>query len=264
VKWSSEIAGTITGSQFLQVRLTSSAAFGTAVGASVTVGALSDTWTVTTVAQDLTPNAFAFVDQGGLSPSTVVTSTVVQITGITGPVSTSIAGGGASYRVCGDAACSANPGFITGASSINNGQYLQLRTTAPGSYGTTANAVITVGTGSDTWSVTTGAQMVTFSFGQQNTGYGYPCSGYTSPYTIAVGSSLSVPLHCPYPYYPAWPRCSDTQGNDTYICSVTGNGDNYTMTCGPIPANVQNCRFWGASVEEPASAAAALPTGGRR
>jgi hypothetical protein len=92
-----------------------------------------------------------------------------------------------------------NPAFSRRPSTLTNGQYLQLRTTAPATYGTTGNAVMTVGTASGTWSVTTGAQMVTFLVGQQNNGDGYPCSGYPNSITSAVGSTVSIPLCCPDP-----------------------------------------------------------------
>jgi hypothetical protein len=103
---------------------------------------------------------------------------------------------------------------------------------------------MTVGSASDTWSVTTGAQMVTFAVGQQNEGYGYPCSAPSS-FTAQVGTYGNIPIYCPDPYYPGGSRCADNAGNDIFYCGLSQNGDNFTLNCGPIPANISGCRFWG-------------------
>lgn len=113
-------------------------------------------------AGDDTPDAFSFTDQTNVALSTLTTSNIVQIAGITGSVATSISGGGSpEYRICSDGTSDANcdgsvvQNWTSGAASINNNQYLQLRLTSSASNSTMLSATITVGTGSDQWNVTT-------------------------------------------------------------------------------------------------------------
>ncbi|HXH05490.1 MAG TPA: hypothetical protein VNI83_02755 [Vicinamibacterales bacterium] len=159
----------IADGQYLQLRLTSSSSFATTVSATVTAGSLSDTWSVTTASQDVTPDPFSFVDRDGVPVSTVVDSNVVRITGITGQVATSITGG--AYRICGDSACSTAPAFATAPSAVTAGQYLQLRVTSSGAHATTVAATMTVGNVSDTWTVRT---------------LGDPCAGAVPPGTVCA------------------------------------------------------------------------------
>ncbi len=111
---------------------------------------------------DTTPDAFSFTDQTGVAVNTVTNSNIVQITGITAQATITFTGGG-FFRVCGDAACSVNPTWnltsIGGA--IGNGEYLQVRVTSSASYSTAFNLVVNVGGVSDTWTVTTGANLDT-------------------------------------------------------------------------------------------------------
>ncbi len=160
----------LTNGAFLQVRVTSSASHSTAVSTAVSVGSYSTTWTVTTDAeQDVTPDPFDFVNQGGLPLGAVVSSAILQITGITGSVPVSVSGDAATFRVCPDAVCTGNPGFGAASGTITNGQYVQLRLTASAAFATAKTATLTVGTRSDGWTVTTVAQDTTpNSFGFTN------------------------------------------------------------------------------------------------
>ncbi len=90
----------------------------------------------------------------GCAPSTPITSTILPMTGVTGLVAASVSAGGA-YRVCVDAGCATNPAFVTTPGTLGNGQYLQVRVTSSASYSTAVTTTVTVGTVSDTWSVTT-------------------------------------------------------------------------------------------------------------
>lgn len=145
-------SGTILAGQTLAVRLTSAGTSSTARSATVTVGNTSDTWSVTTIPQDNTPNAFDFTNLTNQLFSTLVTSNVVTITGIgPDPVNVSISGGGTpQFSIAGGA-------WVT-SGTITNGQTLQLRMTTSPSSNTTLTATVTVGTISDAWATTTQVQ----------------------------------------------------------------------------------------------------------
>ncbi len=149
-------ATTITNNQFLQLRLNSSGSGGTALSATITVGTGSDNWSVTTAVDD-TPNTFSFTDQTGVTLSTLISSNILQISGIAGSVPVSISGNGSpQFRTCSDSGCSTVlRTWETAATTITNNQFIQLRLTSSGSNSTAFSATITVGTGSDNWSVTT-------------------------------------------------------------------------------------------------------------
>ena len=85
---------TITNGQNLRVRITSSADPGGVVETDVTVGALSDTFTVTTTtANDTTPDPFYFANRDNQAPNTYIESNVIVLQGITSPSNVSVTGG---------------------------------------------------------------------------------------------------------------------------------------------------------------------------
>jgi ribosomal 50S subunit-recycling heat shock protein len=143
--------GTIANGQILEVRMTSSASFGTAVTAGVTVGGVSDTWSVTTAGADTTPGAFDFTpDVTNAAPGTLITAAnTVTISGINTSAPVSVTGAGAEVSI--------NGGAWTTSGTIQNGQTLQLRLTSSASYSTPITATVDVGGVTDTWSVTTRA-----------------------------------------------------------------------------------------------------------
>lgn len=145
-------SGTILAGQTLAVRLTSAGTSSTARSATVTVGNTSDTWSVTTIPQDSTPNAFDFTNLTNQLFSTLVTSNVVTISGIgPDPVSVSISGGGSPQL-------SIAGGAWGTSGTITSGQTLQLRMTTSNASVTTLTATVTVGTVSDAWATTTQVQ----------------------------------------------------------------------------------------------------------
>jgi len=140
-------------------------------------------------AQDTAPDAFDFADQTDVALSSQTESDIVQITGITGDVATSISGGGGEYRICADATCSTDPAFISTASTIRNNQYLQLRLTSSGSYNTAVATTMTVGTGganADNWSVTT---LPTWNPRTSSLSVGQRCVVATDPRRCQSGAS---------------------------------------------------------------------------
>jgi YD repeat-containing protein len=166
--------GSMTNGEYLQLRLASSDAFAAGVSATMTVGSLSDTWTVATLGQDVTPEAFSFDSRTGVALNTAVLSDVVKVNGITGAVPVSISGAGVSYRVCADGACIFTGGWTTNASTVSNGQYVQMTLTSSSANGTPTNGTLTIGAGSAGWSVTTVAD---------------PCAGSPVPGTTCADGS---------------------------------------------------------------------------
>ena len=117
-------SGSITNNQTLAVSVLSSAALGTATSATVTVGGVAATFTVTTIPPVTAPTPFSFTSQTNVAPSVIVTSTpATTITGINAPAPISVSGG--SYSINGG-------GFTTIAGFITNLQTVALRTTSSG------------------------------------------------------------------------------------------------------------------------------------
>ncbi len=123
---------------------------------------LSDWTPVLVNAQcDVTPAPFAFVDQKSLGTSVLVESDIIPING-TDPGCTSlvsISGSGSpEFRTCSDASCASVLQAWTSTNktlAMNGPQYLQLRTTSPGTASSTHTVTITVGGVSDQWDVST-------------------------------------------------------------------------------------------------------------
>ncbi len=104
-----------------------------------------------------TPAAFSFTNLANQSLSTLVTSNIVQITGINCLVPTSISGvGSPEYRICSDSACTTVlQSWTTGPSSIQNGDYVELEQTTNAAGGVTNNATMIIGGGGSVWGATT-------------------------------------------------------------------------------------------------------------
>ncbi len=153
--------GIIFNGQRIRVRHTSSANFSTTTNTVLTIGGVSDTFSITTFEEDTTPFTFSFVDQLGVNANAIVNSNTVFISGINSASPVSIVGG--EYSI--------NGGVFTSASgTVSNGQNIQVRQTSSSLTATKTDAVLTVGGISDTFSVTTAGTDVTpdqFSFVDQ-------------------------------------------------------------------------------------------------
>jgi len=146
------VAGTVTSGQTVAVRQTSSATPATATTTTLTVGGVSDDFSVTTVAADTTPTAFSFVDVTNAVVSTVSTSNTVTIAGINTATPISVSGNGGTYSINGGA-------FTAVAGTVTSGQTVAVRQTSSAAFATATNTVLTVGTVSDTYTVTTVAEV---------------------------------------------------------------------------------------------------------
>lgn len=145
-------SGNITNGQTLAVRLTSANTNSTARSATINVGGVTDSWTVTTAAPapDTTPNSFSFNDVTGAPLNTLTTPSpaTVTITGINTSTSVSVSGA-SSARI------SINGGAWELAGAITNGQTLAVRMFSATTNSTTYTATINVGGVTDSWTVTT-------------------------------------------------------------------------------------------------------------
>jgi hypothetical protein len=157
--WSSS-PGTVNNGDSVRVRQTSSAGFNTATNCTLTVGGVSDTFTVTTEVQDTTPNAFSFTDKSGAEPSTQYSSDTLTISGINSAAATTVSGTSGEWRKNGGA-------WGSGAGTVSNGDTVQVRGTANAAFAGTRDIVLTIGGVSDTYRITTRAADTTpnaFSF----------------------------------------------------------------------------------------------------
>jgi hypothetical protein len=143
--WMSE-ASTVNNNDTVRVRQTSSGNFSTQTDTTLTIGGVSDTFSVTTLAADTTPDAFFFTDQTDVPIHTLIISNAVTVAGINSPSSISITGG--EYSINGGA-------FTSTAGVVNNGDTVRVRQTSSASFNTTTDATLTIGGVNDIFSVTT-------------------------------------------------------------------------------------------------------------
>lgn len=149
------VAGTVVQGDQVTVRQTSSSAPGTTTDTVLTIGGVSDTFSVTTLPPDTTPEAFDFGAVTDRPLSIQVTSDPVTITGINTatPISITQTAGPPSvveYSLDGGA-------FTSAAGTVNPGQQVRVRLVSASVPSTTNVASVTIGGVSGAFSVTTGA-----------------------------------------------------------------------------------------------------------
>ena len=114
-------------------------------------------WSAISVAAcgDATPTAFNFTDLVNQSTSTLVTSNILQITGISCTVNVAVSGEGSpQLRTCSDSGCSTVLIDWATTGTIDNNDYIQLRLTTSAAGGDTYSATLSVGTSADVWNAT--------------------------------------------------------------------------------------------------------------
>ena len=144
----------VNGDSF-HVSHTSSSSYSTSVTTTLTIGGVSGSFVSTTEAApsaDTTPNAFNLNDMGPVAVGTVGTSTAVQITGMDANTPCSVSGQGSPQLQIGGGS---NP-WVT-SSTISPNFYINVRLTAPTAYSSTHTATLTIGTVTDTITVTSEA-----------------------------------------------------------------------------------------------------------
>jgi hypothetical protein len=128
--------GTISNNQKIQIRATSPQQFSTPLTVVLTVGGVSASFTVTTMAADTTPDAFQFQSKADATRHAWVASTAAAISGINTSAPITIENG--EYAIDGGA-------FTSAAGSINEGQSLAVRAKAGATYSKITRARVTVG-----------------------------------------------------------------------------------------------------------------------
>ena len=174
-------------------------------------------------APDTTPNAFDFVDVTGAAVSTLTTSNILQITGITSGSPVSISGGGAKFRICSDAACgTVLTNWTSTTTGVQNNQYVQLRLTSSASPSTAVSTTVTIGGVNDGWSVTTAAAGATCAAGAAN----WTVSGHNCTAAIALGNDTDTS------------NLTDSTGPDTgtatYLCTGGAWTEQPGSTCAAL------------------------------
>ncbi len=144
----SSVSRTVNNGDLVAIRLTASSAYNTTTQATLTIGGVSDTFSVTTLDTpiDNTPDAFVFTDQIGITLNSVITSNSITVTGINTTTAISVSGGEFSIN---------NGSYSAGSRTVNNGDLVAIRLTASSTYNTTTQATLTIGGVSDTFSITT-------------------------------------------------------------------------------------------------------------
>ncbi|WP_022977413.1 PKD domain-containing protein [Nevskia ramosa] len=117
---------------------------GDVVSATITVGGVSDEWSVTT-GLDQTPDSFKFPARSNAQRSAFVASKEITISGLNGPAPISIDAGARSYSI--------NNRPFTGPSTVVNGDRVQMLVAASSAPGGSVTATLTVGTFSAAWTV---------------------------------------------------------------------------------------------------------------
>jgi subtilisin-like proprotein convertase family protein len=138
-------AGTINNNQTVTVSLIASQNFSTAASATLTIGGVSATYTITTRAKDETPDNFSFTNLTNLAISTDTTSNVVVLSGFdNAPIS--VVGG--SYKIN-------NGAFTTQAGTISKNDTLTLSIKSASVPLTNKDMLVTVGTVARAWDTKT-------------------------------------------------------------------------------------------------------------
>jgi hypothetical protein len=142
---------TVVATNTVKVRGTSSASNSTAVNVVLTIGGVSDTFSITTVAAagDTTPNPFTFTDATDVALSTLTESNAITVLGINAASTMTITGG--EYQKNGGGA------WVSTATTVVVNDTVKVRGTSSALNSTAVNVVLTIGGVSDTFTITTAA-----------------------------------------------------------------------------------------------------------
>ncbi|MDH5802213.1 MAG: fibronectin type III domain-containing protein, partial [Gammaproteobacteria bacterium] len=140
------LAGNISNGQTVAVRLLSPATLSATTNAVLSIGGVSDTFSVSTLAADTTPDVFTFTSQTNAPLDSAVVSNAITVNGINTATSISITGG--EYSIGGAA-------YTSAMGTVNNGQSVTVRLTSSAAPSTTTTATLSIGGVDGIFSVTT-------------------------------------------------------------------------------------------------------------
>jgi len=141
-------AGTVKPGDQLRVRVTAPSTYGATATSVLTIGGTPTSFVVTTGEEPVVQGSFTAVS--GAQNSSAQTSDAIAVTGITSPAAISITSG-AEYSINGGA-------FTSAPGTVQAGDKVTVRVTAPSTYSTTATAVLDIDGVDIKYSVTTGVQ----------------------------------------------------------------------------------------------------------
>lgn len=178
---------------------------------------------------DTSPNSVSFTDLTQQTVSTLVTSNIIQITGIGCSVNASISGQGSpEYRICSNSDCSTvTTNWTTAVTPISSGSYIQTRLTTSASLDTQFMATLTVGSASDNWFVRTIGPKRVFVTSQTYTGDLGGLTGADSKCQVLADSANLGST------FKAWLSDSTTAASSRLTQSTL----NYVRTDGVVIAN---------------------------
>jgi len=198
-------------------------------------GALSGSFGAQTcmIPDDFDPVPFVFAVVSDLSFNAIATSQIVQVTGLYGnaPVGLDSYSGQGAFRICGDAACSSVvTNWRTSPSTIQNGQYLQVRMQAANQLSTTREKTVQVGSYSTVFAATTVAALCG--------GAGNICEDGTVYLGLYQGQHLAA-MHCDAGQTWNGTACEGTRLQRRFFTSSTGNP---TGVCASAAGTTDSCR----------------------
>ncbi len=133
--------GTIANGNTLQLRVTAPNTVPSSTSATVNVNGRTASFLITTgnAPPDTIPDSFVFTNQTGVTPSTVITSAPITVSGINQATNISITGG--EYQINGG-------GWTNAAGSVFNNDSVAVRHTSGATSNATVDTVLTIGTSS--------------------------------------------------------------------------------------------------------------------
>ena len=179
-------AGDIEAGQEIVIRVRTPEEFSTATQVTVTIGGVSAGFSVTTLAEDVAPDALGFVAQPNVERNQVIVSNAFTINGINTSAPISITGG--EYSIDGGE-------FVATEGVIASGQTVAVRVQASPDFATTRTATLTIGGVSGSFTVTTVAEDQTptdFAFNER-TGVNLNSTIESNPITVS-GINSSAPI----------------------------------------------------------------------
>ncbi|MCK4843300.1 MAG: hypothetical protein KAT04_15675 [Methylococcales bacterium] len=141
-------SSTVVTDDTVTVRLAAASTYNSTTQATLTIGGVSDIFSVTTQDNplDTTPDVFSFIDQSDVELGSVNISNAIPVSGINAATVISVSNG--EYAINGGS-------FTTVTGEVINGNTVSLRQTAASTYQTTNNTALTIGGIVDTYSTTT-------------------------------------------------------------------------------------------------------------
>lgn len=141
---------TVQNDTVLYIRMPASGSFGVTRSGTITVNGVANTMTITTPAQDTSPNDFdSFQDETGALTNTISNSNAVTVNGFNGTLTATFSTNGISGFKVGSGS------FSTSSKSITSGQTITMFIRSSTQNSTTTTSTVTVGDKSGTFNVTT-------------------------------------------------------------------------------------------------------------